>query len=315
MFECESCHLEFDKKATLLRHVSHKKICKEYYGEYRLKDMRIEGELARKRKWWKGHSNEAKQSYQQNKIQIREKNKQKYVKEHVRYETDEGRAFNAFYDFVYDCCKTEAIEKLNKTGVAYDKVYKTASNKATDQVFEDVSTKVWKCGRLILHPRFCEYFPKDADEEDFDEEEYPVEIEKAMEEAFKELVDKQIDIEMEKWMKFALKEIRFNCRSQGAKTAYNLYFQEFCSSMFPSIRDKSLDFAFANFDTDYEGNKIEEVNFQKMLEDKYNFSLEDEARKAGIDSDISQSLTIRLDRKIDKQIRALKEKEYPPIVY
>ena len=133
MFECESCHLEFDKKATLLRHVSHKKICKEHYGEYRLKDMRIEGELARKRKWWKGHSNEAKQSYQQNKIQIREKEKQKYVKEHVRYETDEGRAFNAFYDFVYDCCKTEAIEKLINTGVAYDKVYKTASNKATDR--------------------------------------------------------------------------------------------------------------------------------------------------------------------------------------
>ena len=47
-----------------------------------------------------------------------------------------------------------------------------------------ILSSIDKYGRQILHPQFCEYFPTNADEEDFDEEEYPVEIEKALEEAF-----------------------------------------------------------------------------------------------------------------------------------
>ena len=60
VFKCDSCHLEFNEKATLLRHVSHKKVCKSHYGESRLNDMRIEGKLTAKRKWWKDHADEAK---------------------------------------------------------------------------------------------------------------------------------------------------------------------------------------------------------------------------------------------------------------
>ena len=64
LFECDSCHLEFKQKSTFLRHVSHKKVCKSYYGESRLNDMTIEGKLSAKRKWWQRHADEAKKSYQ-----------------------------------------------------------------------------------------------------------------------------------------------------------------------------------------------------------------------------------------------------------
>ena len=64
MLKCESCDLEFDNHATLLRHVSHKKVCKLHYGEDRVQDMKIEGKLESKRKWWKSHANEAKKGIQ-----------------------------------------------------------------------------------------------------------------------------------------------------------------------------------------------------------------------------------------------------------
>ena len=60
MLKCESCELEFDNRATLLRHVSHRTASKLYYGEDRLQDMRIDGKLESKRKWAKSHVNEAK---------------------------------------------------------------------------------------------------------------------------------------------------------------------------------------------------------------------------------------------------------------
>ena len=77
MLECENCHLEVENQTKLLRHISHKKVCKAYYGEYRLKDMRIEGKLESKKKWWNKNGKKVTQSYQIRKIRIREAKKQK----------------------------------------------------------------------------------------------------------------------------------------------------------------------------------------------------------------------------------------------
>ena len=55
---CEGCKDKFNEKSALLRHISHRKSCKTHYGEIRFKQMRTEGKLVAKRKWWQNHAKE-----------------------------------------------------------------------------------------------------------------------------------------------------------------------------------------------------------------------------------------------------------------
>ena len=136
MFKCESCNLDFDNKATLLRHISHKKVCKLHYGEERFQDMKIEGKLESKRKWWKNHANEAKEVYKSNSEEIRKKRRQKYINFKDRFESDEGIAFHSFHGFLYDCSKDVALENMKNSELVRKKVHEIAKHRAIDKVFE-----------------------------------------------------------------------------------------------------------------------------------------------------------------------------------
>ena len=97
--------------------------------------MRIEGRLESKKKWWKKNGTKVKNSYQQNKTVIKEAKKEKYVREEQRRSTDEGKAFVKFYQYLYLERKAEALEKLDQSRFAYDKVQKQAEEKAVNLVF------------------------------------------------------------------------------------------------------------------------------------------------------------------------------------
>ena len=88
MLKCESCDLEFDNKATLFRHISHKKVCKLHYGD-RFQEMKIDRRLETKRNWWKSHADEAKKAYKLEKKEICDRKKQKYIKYDQRFKTDD----------------------------------------------------------------------------------------------------------------------------------------------------------------------------------------------------------------------------------
>ena len=311
MLKCESCDLEFDNHATLLRHVSHKKVCKLHYGEDRVQDMKIEGKLESKRKWWKSHANEAKKAYKLNKKEICQKEKQKYVKYDQRFKTDEGVAFHEFYRLIYDAREESALDNLKKSEFVSYKVHKIAEDKAIDKVFEAEPSVFCNQDK---HPQFCKYFAKDTDKEDFDEEEYPAEIEKAMEEAFEKLLEKQIEIEMKNWMDVAKKQLKDKCSRQCWESAFKMYFRDFSTTLFPSIQDKSIDLAFAKFDETTDDMNITEETWrdeeiQELLERKYEAVLRDESRKAAIDCEMSFKLSERIESKMEKQVRAMKRRE------
>ena len=304
IFECESCHLEFKQKATLLRHVSHKKVCKSHYGESRLNDMRIEGKLLAKRKWWKDHASlDAKESYQLNKTKVKERKKEKYVPEAKRRHTDEGKAFTKFYEFIYMESKERAIKDLQDSGFAYDKVEKDTKDKAINLVFTSI------------HDGFLSFFSRNARKiglfAEFTDD-YPVETEteKAMEQSYEENFEHQIKVEMDKWLEKVSQRISSKCQYQGENSAFSAFFKEFCETLYPEICEKSIDFAFDNIEeADDNEEEISDKKFEEMLEEKYHESLEEEAIKAAIDSDIGYKMTLSLDSKIAKQIRFMKVHE------
>ena len=299
MFDCENCHLEFENRATLLRHISHKKACKSYYGEYHLNDMRIEGRLESKKKWWKENGKKVKNSYQQNKTRIKDAKKEKYVCEKQRRCTDEGKAFVKFYEFVYMERKAEALQKLDESRFAYDKVQKQAEEKAIDLVFTSRSDS------------FTRFFVQNVPDgySQFDED-CPIEeeVEKAMKESLQYNFDQQIKKDMEKWIDSVSLQISRKCRDQGENSAFNNYFKEFCFSIFPSIQEKSLDFAFSSFEKDCEELNICEEKVEKYLEDRYYESIEELSEKATFDPhyDIGYKLHRKLDSRIAKQVRYMK---------
>ena len=327
VYKCDSCHHEFNEKATLLRHASHKKICKSHYGESRLNDMRIEGKLTAKRKWWKDHADEAKKLYQSNKVKIRERKREKHVNAKQKGCTVEGKAFQEFYDFIYNESKYTALKELEESRFAYGLVKEGSMEKAIDLVFTHGCQS------------FKHFFSINSGSKDVFAEDYPVvdEIEKAMEDSFNFNLDGQIKKDMEDWIGSVNYRILDKCRDQGEISAFNTFFKEFCETLFPKIQEKSLDFAFENFDYIETKTKEEEeailaqwplarelpqktvdtsdIGLENMLEKKYFESIKEETIKAAIKSNMGDKLLDKLDSKIAKQIRYMKAQDYKPTVY
>ena len=308
VYKCDSCHHEFNEKATLLRHASHKKKCKYHYGESRLNDMRIEGKLTAKRKWWKDHADEAKKLYQSNKVKIRERKREKHVNAKQKGCTVEGKAFQEFYDFIYNESKYTALKELEESRFAYGLVKEGSMEKAIDLVFTHGCQS------------FKHFFSINSGSKDVFAEDYPVvdEIEKAMEDSFNFNLDGQIKKDMEDWIGSVNYRILDKCRDQGEISAFNTFFKEFCETLFPKIQEKSLDFAFENFDTDDTDDTSDiasEKMLEKMLEKKYFESIMEETIKAAIESDMGHKLTVKLDSKIAKQIRYMKAQDFKPTRY
>ena len=136
---CEGCKDEFRDKSALLRHVSHRKSCKEHYGAMRLMQMRYQGKLVAKRKWWKNHGpkktkSDSTKTKKAAKCTSKEVMKQKYVSQDERRNTEKGKAFTKFYFYVYFERKVAALKQLEE--FAYDKFYKDAEEEAIDLTFE-----------------------------------------------------------------------------------------------------------------------------------------------------------------------------------
>ena len=306
LFECDSCHLEFKQKSTFLRHVSHKKVCKLYYGDSRLNDMRIEGKLSAKRKWWQRHADKAKKSYRANSLDRKERKRNKYVKEEQRRSTDEGWAFLSFYNFIYQESKDRLLEDLRESGFAHDKVEEKARHAAIDDVFTS--------NYDFVHFFKKKFFLKGKAGIEFDEDKYSTfefdaafdnDTEKAMEAAYKYHLEQETNQLTEKWIESVRLHISMKCRNQGEDSAFNMFFQEFCETLFPTICEKSLDRVFDNLGQ----NKEEEMSDQQLeefLKDNYEDCLADEAIRTLLESEIGCKLLDNIDTKISKQIRFMK---------
>ena len=297
---CEGCKDEFNEKSGLLRHISHRKSCKTHYGEIRFKQMRTEGKLVAKRKWWQNYAKEKiKSDLPKTKKTSKVIKKQNYVSQYERRHTEEGKAFSKFYVYCYIERKEAALNELQD--FAYDKSYKTAEDKAIDLTFE---TNDWlKIFNENAGPG-CSWVEKSGLQELEYDEDYPFdeEFEPAFEKAFDKYLEKEIHKGMDRWLDKVDTQIHVKCKKQGENTAFTHFYEEFCSHLYTKIQDEALDKVF-------DGIEEEEAMSEEKLDQTYVIIFDDllnDASEASVLSDLSDKLSEKLDPKIEKQVRYMK---------
>ena len=299
---CEGCMDEFDEKSALLRHVSHRKSCKEYYGERRFNQMRTEGKLVAKRKWWNTHAQE--KIIAMEKIRgdpskakkVKEMKKQKYVSQYERRNSVTGKAFTKFYFYVYFERKVAALKGLED--FAYNKCYDNAEAKAIDLTFE---TNDWlTIFNENAGPGFSWVDKNEWLRELEYDEDYPFdeEFEPAFQKAFDKFMTKEVAKEMDKWLDKVDYQIYDKCKKQGENTAFVHFYEEFCSNLYIKIQAEALDKVFESIE--------EEDLSEHKLEKNYSSIFNDLLENASVSSELADKMSGKLDPKIDKQVRYMK---------
>ena len=291
MQTCENCEKIFDQKAALLRHISHKVDCKYHYGEERLAELRIDGKLEAKRKWWKRSAEDAKIEKKNNdnkKAKIRDYKKERYVPASRRNAYD-GKCFAKFYKIVFKSRKEYALDEL--VGFAYDKVYDIAFDEAVDLVFEKSE---------IYMDIFEENLDCEAGTKEFDER-----LDHSLELAFDNHFKIQMDKEIDNWIDSVNLQIEKKCRWQGEEIAFTHFFNDFCSSVYPDVEKEAMDAAFDNFDhgrSHASDELLENVIFYSCFMKKAGEQLE----KFPKDNQLAMKMAGKIDVKVNKQIRFMK---------
>ena len=149
---CECCGQEFEATSSLLRHVSHKESCKNFYGEDRILQMRWNGKRMAKNKWNQSLRYKRKQ---ENKSSVAKLNRSDennngpyypYIPERVRQWTIEGVVFHKLFKKIYEDRKKEALEEFQD--FAMSSVFKRCVDVTLDEVFNEENLidrgKIWE---------------------------------------------------------------------------------------------------------------------------------------------------------------------------
>ena len=236
-FACEACDQEFKSDATLLRHVSHKRACKDHYGEHKLWEMRRTGKLLAAKKWKKANRPHDKIEYKRNKCKTNNPNlmddknetKYSYVPEGVRKCTYPGVAFFKYFKIIYQTKKEDTLENLKV--FAREMVYKKCVDFTLDKVFNEEQT-------------YRIDYENHGD------------LEKALQVAFENRIEKKITQDVNEWIDYASIHLSKTCLKQSENFVFNNYFGKFRSDIFPILQGEVLDLVFDFTDEDF--NKIEE---------------------------------------------------------
>lgn len=265
-FTCESCKRDFDSDASLLRHVSHKHACKDFYGQKKIWEMRRNGQLAAKRKWKQGHSSEDAIDYETNRYGTKsyvdkfKKSKKdedgpkySYVCEDVRNCEDNGKAFLKIFHLIYQEKKKEALKNLEQ--YARGKVYDDCVNFTLDKVFNEKETYAHEFDKQ--NPQiFEDYF---CGEEDLIDKN----LDKALLGAFENRIEKKIGQAVMEWIDSFSVKISKRCSKQTENYAFCNFFGTFHKGLFQNLQDQALEDAFSF--TEEELNEIEE-QFERLQE-------------------------------------------------
>ena len=296
---CEGCKDEFKEKSSLLRHVSHRKSCKAHYGPMRLMQMRYQGKLVAKRKWWTNHGQEKTKSDSANtKKAAKEVRKQNYVSQYERRNSEKGKAFTKFYYYVYTERKAAALKELEE--FAYDKFYSDAEEEAIDLTFE---TDDWvTIFNKNAGPGYSWVNKNEWLRELEYDEDYPFDEE--FEPAFRKVFDKHLEKEIleriDNWLYTVDNQIYDKCKKQGENTAFAHFYEEFCSNLYNTIQTETLDKVFDFFEEDEISEHKLDQNYSRI----FNELLED----ASVSSELANKVSKKLNPKIQKQISFMKEK-------
>ena len=241
-FACESCSQEFGSNSSLLRHVSHKESCKEFYGEDRFLQMRRNGNLMSKKKWkqsFKYKSNDNKTSNDKRKKRNVTSNGPyySYVPERMRRQI-EGKALIKLVHSIYDCKKKESLEEFQE--FALDAVFQRCEDVTLDELFdEEYFLHVTKHLNITLFEKgarsgFFHYVYFDH----FTYEDFVIEnLEFEMESDFNRRLKKRRTEEEKRLIEYATLYLSRKCFKQCENIAFQHFFGKF-RDMFPVIEEK-----------------------------------------------------------------------------
>ena len=236
--KCESCEKVFTSEVSLLRHVSHKKICKDHYGSDWIEKKRNEGRLQAKRKWKETQAPKELIDYERNKCDMinyadakrrRESAKGKhysYVSEEVRQKTDGGKAFYKFFKLIYNLKREGSLKDLEN--FVHEKYFNKCVDFALDKVFNEEKPYVSNYHCYI---------------QDFEEEEKLInqEWEKSLETSFDNYLKDKISKEVKSWKNFASHEFSLKCDKQLENFAFCNFFGDFEAEIFPPFFEDAME--------------------------------------------------------------------------
>ena len=245
---CKLCGQSFETKSGLLRHISHKKVCRKHYGEEKFEDMRRNARLESKSNWNRKQTAKNAKRYQDEKEKRKKERKSRYVKAGFRKGYEDGRAFSAVFKQVFENCHENiGVDKLFDR--SFDVVHDEAYSMSVDHVMESEDYQ-----KIYIENT------KDIDFDDFDEdysyEKIAEEIEKAMKEAFENFSEIKINKLANDWTGKKENEIYYRCYERGETRAFAIHFDKFKSTIYKESIDNAMNEAFEKFDQD--GVRVEQ---------------------------------------------------------
>ena len=265
MNSCNFCQIVFEEKSSLLRHISHKPKCKNFYGDETFNQLRREARLASKRRWKHEHADQENEKKRNQKEKYKKYEQDRYVNVKDRKKSKEGNTFEKVYQAAYSNAHSILWDKLYDQ--AFEKVFDDAIDQALDETFGTYDFQ------HLFNKNVGWHYDEDGDgayEKDCDVYE---EIEKAIEDTNDKKMDETLQNLSQKWINNRRLNIDYKCLVQSERKAFTEYFDEFKVNHFNVIQDKAMDDAFSllvpgdveNFD------KVEwkiEQNFISCFEDQ-----------------------------------------------
>ena len=271
MYPCKCCGVVFKEKSSLLRHISHKPLCKKYYGEEKFNDLRREARLASKRKWKQDHSEQEKEKYRNQKNKYKKYHQDRYVNAKKRKRSKEGETFQQLFMAAYSKAQRILWDKLFDD--AFEKIYANAIEQALDDTFGSFDF-------LHLFNKNVGWTDCDEDGDGAYEKDCDIyeEIEKAINDTYeRKYEEKEEELSLE-WIRKRELNITLNCLEKCEQKAFTKHFNEFETRHFNEIQDMAMDDAFSlllSKDEDIEN--LDKVEWQ--LENKYRSTFKDRVEK------------------------------------
>ena len=213
MFSCDFCHEKYDQESSLLRHITHKKVCCNFYGEDRVSQMKRQSRLLSKRKW---HRNHPESRSSEKTVLKKAKQKKTYIPVHI-IKSDEGQAFSKFYELIYHECESNFINDV-LCDKAYDAVYDVVYNKAMDMALKS------------------DDYIKAVDDLKEDDQ-----VEQILNTHLDQNFHAQIDQEIDEWIKTKQLEMYEKCYKRIEKQCFSLHFQDFCDNDYAKFQTNNID--------------------------------------------------------------------------
>ena len=242
-YSCKLCYQPFETKSSLLRHISHKKICREHYGEAKFEDMRRNSRLASKSNWNKKQTAKEAKRYQTEKEKCKIDSKRRYVSAGLRKGYPDGEAFSTVYKQLFEACH-ENIGEDKLFDRSFDVVHDTVYAQSVDHIMKSTD--------------YQEIFVENTMDLELEEtdDEIANEIEKAMKEAFENYSEIQLNKSANDWTHKKENEVFYRCFERGERRAFSNHFEEFKATIYQDSVNNAMDEAFEKFDQN--GDQVEQ---------------------------------------------------------